>query len=128
MSKTLVIVAHPNLAQSRINKHWVEALQKHPEQITVHDLHAAYSDGNIDVAAEQALIAAHSRIILQFPMFWFATPAFLKQWIDQVLAYGWAYGPDGDKFEGKSLGLAYSTRGGDGTGLSGWWTKPFLAQ
>ncbi|GKW22457.1 NAD(P)H-dependent oxidoreductase [Pectobacterium polonicum] len=111
MSKTLVIVAHPNIGQSRINQRWIEELYKFPEQFTVHELYAAYPDGNINVSAEQALIESHERVILQFPMFWFSTPAFLKQWIDQVLAYGWAYGPGGDKFEGKSLGLAFSTGG-----------------
>jgi putative NADPH-quinone reductase len=112
MSKTLVIVAHPNLTQSRINKRWVQELSKHPQNITVHDIYATYPDGQIDVEAEQALVQSHDRITLQYPMQWFATPALLKQWIDEVLAFGWAYGPGGDKFEGKSLGLAYSTGGG----------------
>ncbi|HAS1000517.1 TPA: NAD(P)H-dependent oxidoreductase [Enterobacter cloacae] len=111
MSKTLVIVAHPNLTNSRINKRWVEALRQHPEHITVHDLHASYPDGRIDAPAERALIEAHQHIVFQFPMFWFSTPAFLKQWIDEVVTFGWAYGPGGDKFEGKSLMLAYSTGG-----------------
>lgn len=33
--KTLVIVAHPNLETSVINKRWVEELQKYPEKYTV---------------------------------------------------------------------------------------------
>lgn len=109
--KTLVVVAHPNMAQSRINRTWAEHLRRHADRITVHDLYAAYPDGKINVAAEQALLEAHNRIILQFPLFWFSTPAFLKSWIDQVLAYGWAFGPGGDKLEGKSIGIAVSTGG-----------------
>jgi NAD(P)H dehydrogenase (quinone) len=31
-------------------------------------------------------------LILQFPLWWFAMPAILKDWVDRVLAYGFAYG------------------------------------
>ncbi|EKM0668960.1 NAD(P)H-dependent oxidoreductase [Cronobacter turicensis] len=111
MPKTLVVVAHPDIDKSRINKRWVEELYKFPEEFTVHNIYEEYPDGNINVGTEQALIESHERVILQFPMHWFATPAFLKKWLDQVLTYGWAYGPGGDKFEGKHLGLAFSTGG-----------------
>jgi putative NADPH-quinone reductase len=113
--KTLVILAHPNLAQSRVNSRWAAELRRHPGSITVHDIHAAYPDGKIDAAREQALLEAHDRVILQFPLFWFSTPAFLKQWVDTVFSYGWAFGPGGDKMAGKEFGLAYST-GGRGEG------------
>ena len=35
--KTLVIITHPNLEQSRINRAWMEELKKH-EEITIHAL------------------------------------------------------------------------------------------
>lgn len=35
--KTLVIVAHPDIEKSRINKRWVEELEKYPDEITVHE-------------------------------------------------------------------------------------------
>jgi putative NADPH-quinone reductase len=108
--KTLVIITHPNLEQSRINRTWMEELKKH-EEITVHTLHQAYPDGKIDVAHEQSLLESHDRIILQFPFYWYSTPALLKQWQDDVLSYGWAYGPGGNKLHGKELGLAISTFG-----------------
>lgn len=110
-SKTLVIVAHPRLADSKVNKAWLEALARHGDRVTVHPLYDAYPDGKIDVAAEQALVRAHDRVIFQFPMFWFATPALLKQWFDDVLGYGFAYGPGGDALEGKEIGVAVSTGG-----------------
>jgi putative NADPH-quinone reductase len=47
--KTLVIVAHPNLDTSVINKRWIEELQKYPDKYTVHELYKVYPDGNIDV-------------------------------------------------------------------------------
>ncbi len=108
---TLIIVAHPNLSQSRVNRTWADQLRLHPEHVTVHELYTAYPDGVIDVAAEQRLLERHDRIILQFPFYWFSTPPLLKQWFDQVFTHGWAYGPGGDKLAGKEIGLAVSTGG-----------------
>lgn len=109
--KTLVIVAHPDLSKSRINAAWVAALAPHADRVTVHHLHAAYPDGKIDVAAEQALVRSHDRVIFQFPFFWFSVPPLLKQWFDEVLGYGFVYGPGGDALEGKAIGVAVSTGG-----------------
>ncbi|TBW39797.1 hypothetical protein EYW49_05940 [Siculibacillus lacustris] len=110
-AKTLVVVAHPALATSRVNRGWLAALSRHPDRITVHSLYDAYPDGRIDVAAERALLDAHDRVVFQFPMFWFATPALLKQWFDDVLGYGYAFGPGGDALVGKRFGVAVSTGG-----------------
>ncbi|WML60838.1 NAD(P)H-dependent oxidoreductase [Neobacillus sp. PS2-9] len=108
--KTLVIITHPNLEQSRINRAWMEELEKH-EELTIHTLYEAYPDGKINVENEQKLLEAHDRIILQFPFYWYSTPPLLKQLLDEVLSYGWAYGEGGDKLHGKELGLAISTFG-----------------
>ncbi len=108
--KTLVIIAHPNIENSRINKAWLTELSKH-EDITIHELYKQYPDFKIDVALEHELLASHERIILQFPFYWYSSPALIKQWEDDVLSYGWAYGPGGDKLHGKEFGLAISTFG-----------------
>ncbi|EGF11229.1 general stress protein 14 [Neisseria bacilliformis ATCC BAA-1200] len=71
MSKTLVIAAHPNIAQSAVNKRWLAQLRRYPERFTVHELYAAYPDGKIDIAAEQRLADAHQALVLQFPVYWF---------------------------------------------------------
>jgi len=84
IKKTLVIVTHPNLNDSVVNKRWIQELEKHPEQFTVHSIYDAYPDGKIDVAKEQALVEAHAHLILQFPMYWFSSPPLLKQWLDEV--------------------------------------------
>jgi putative NADPH-quinone reductase len=110
-AKTLVVLAHPDLAKSKVNAAWAAALAPYPDRVTVHDLHVAYPDGRIDVAAEQALVRAHDRVIFQFPMFWFSVPPLLKAWFDQVLGYGFVYGPGGDALEGKAIGVAVSTGG-----------------
>lgn len=109
LMKTLVIVAHPNLANSVINKMWIERLQK--EDITVHELYAAYPDGRINIEREQQLLLEHDRIVFQFPFYWYSSPSLLKEWQDVVLAYGWAYGPQGTYLQGKEFILAISTGG-----------------
>ncbi|MFD9408070.1 NAD(P)H-dependent oxidoreductase [Streptomyces sp. NPDC059989] len=46
-----------------------------------------------DVAAEQEKLRWSDAVILQFPMWWFSTPAILKGWIDRVFTSGFGYGP-----------------------------------
>ncbi|WP_219835610.1 NAD(P)H-dependent oxidoreductase [Paenibacillus sp. R14(2021)] len=108
--KTLVIVIHPNLEKSRINKRLAEELSE-AENVTVHRLHEAYPDEVIDVEHERRLVEVHDRVVLQFPFYWYSSPYLLKKWLDLVLQMGWAYGPGGDKMEGKELAIAISTGG-----------------
>ena len=107
--KILVIVTHPDLDKSVINKRWVAELKKYPEVYTIHDLHKVYPDGNIDVLKEQKLVEQYDKIVFQFPLYWFNCPALLKKWLDEVLIHGWAYGSkSGYKVSGKKVALAMS--------------------
>jgi putative NADPH-quinone reductase len=107
--KTLIIMSHPNIENSVINKRWVEELKKYPEKYTVHELYNIYPDGNIDVEKEQQLIESHHNLVLQFPFYWFNCPPLLKKWLDDVFTYGWAYGSNGgDKLKNRKVGLAVS--------------------
>lgn len=107
--KTLIVVTHPSLETSVVNKRWVEELRKYPDKYTVHELHKAYPDGNLDVQAEQRLIESHGPLVLQFPIYWFNCPPLLKRWLDEVLTYGWAYGSNGgDKLKNRKAALAVS--------------------
>lgn len=105
--KTLVIVAHPNLAHSRINAAWKKALQAET-RFHVKDLADCYPDAVFDIAREQADLVEHDRIILQFPLYWYSCPALLKKWIDDVFTPGFAYARGGDKLKGKELMLCIS--------------------
>jgi glutathione-regulated potassium-efflux system ancillary protein KefF len=40
-------------------------------------------------------------------------PPLMKLWLDEVLAFGWAYGPEGTALQGKDLWLVTSTGGAD---------------
>ncbi|MCP1302039.1 NAD(P)H-dependent oxidoreductase [Chryseobacterium sp. S0630] len=105
--KTLVIVTHPEIEKSVINKKWIDELKKYPEKYTVHQLYEAYPDGKINVAEEQKMMESYDKIVFQFPFYWFSSPPLLKQWLDEVILYGWAYGStSGFKLAGKKMSLA----------------------
>lgn len=107
--KTLVIVIHPDIKNSLVNKRWIAELHKFPDQYVVHQLHEAYPDGKIDVIAEQKLVEQYDQIIFQFPYYWFNCPWFFKKWLDEVLTHGWAYGSkSGYPISGKKIALAIS--------------------
>jgi len=110
LSKTLIIVTHPDLDHSVVNKRWIDELRKFPENYLVHDLYSTYPDGIIDVKSEQQLLEKFDNIVFQFPFFWFNCPPLLKQWLDDVLIEGWAFGSKSDyKLCKKKIGLAVST-------------------
>ena len=104
--KTLILLVHPNYGASVANKALLEAFNT--DEVTLHNVCEAAKGGKIDVAAEQKLLEAHDRIIFQYPTYWFNVPAFLKQYLDEVFAYGWAYG-GGEALKGKEFGVATTT-------------------
>jgi glutathione-regulated potassium-efflux system ancillary protein KefG len=107
--RNLVIVAHPTVEQSRVNKAMLSGVQA--AGIMAYNLYEKYPDEQIDVGEEQRLMVEADRIVLQFPFYWYSSPALLKKWIDAVMTYGWAYGQNGDALAGKELLIAISTGG-----------------
>lgn len=106
--KALIVVGHPDLSGSIINRHWVDALRRHDELCDVHVLADEYPDGRIDAARERGIVDAHDVLVLQFPVYWFNCPPVVKQWLDEVLTDGWAYGAGGNALQGKPVALAVS--------------------
>jgi glutathione-regulated potassium-efflux system ancillary protein KefG len=114
MAHVLVLFAHPALEKSRVNRALVEtvpALAGRLPRLTFHDLYEAYPDFGVDVAREQALLAAHDVVVLHHPFYWYSAPPLVKQWEDLVLEHGWAYGARGRMLDGKRL-LSVVTLGG----------------
>jgi glutathione-regulated potassium-efflux system ancillary protein KefG len=110
MSRLLVYYAHPGDRHSRVNSE-MAARAAEVRGITFIDLYARYPRFEIDVDAEQELLVTHDVILMQSPLFWYSTPALVKEWIDLVLEHGFAYGAGGDRLEGKCLMLALTTAG-----------------
>lgn len=106
----LVIVAHPSLEQSRANHRLMQAALNLP-RIQVRDLYALYPDYLIDVAAEQAHLGAATLVVWQHPIHWYGMTPLMKLYLDEVLAFNWAYGPKGGALNGKDLWLVATTGG-----------------
>ncbi|MDH3493317.1 MAG: NAD(P)H-dependent oxidoreductase [Acidobacteriota bacterium] len=111
MRRILILFAHPRLENSRINRQLLVRIPA-AENVTFHDLYENYPDFDIDVEHEKELLLRHDVIIWQHPFYWYSSPPILKQWIDMVLEYGWAYGTGGNRLKGKSIFNAITT-GGD---------------
>lgn len=108
-----IVYAHPAHRLSQVNRRLIEAAQSIPT-VQLHDLYEAYPDFDIDVSHEQSLLERADLIVLQYPVHWYSTPSLLKEWLDTVLAQGWAYGPGGAALQGKDLWIV-ATTGGIGT-------------
>lgn len=110
MARILILFAHPAFEKSRVHRQMVRTVADLPG-VTLHDLYEAYPTFDIDVPHEQALLHDHEVIVLQHPLFWYSTPAIIKQWEDLVLEHGWAYGSHGVALRGKLFMNAITTGG-----------------
>jgi glutathione-regulated potassium-efflux system ancillary protein KefG len=109
-SRLLVLFAHPAIQKSRINRQ-LAAAARTVDGVTFNDLYEEYPDYQIEVTREQELLLTHDVIVFQHPFYWYSCPALLKEWLDLVLEYGFAYGPGGTRLNGKAW-LSVITTGG----------------
>ena len=115
MSDILLLLAHPDLQHSRVHAALRAALKPESDRAgggwALRDLYALYPDYSIDVPAEQEALSRARLVVWLHPVHWYGMPPLLKLWLDEVFAYGWAYGPGGDRLFGKDLWLVASTGG-----------------
>jgi glutathione-regulated potassium-efflux system ancillary protein KefG len=102
MPSILLLFAHPRYEKSRANHVLIDAVADLPN-VTLHDLYENYPDFHIDIEREKSLLMQHEIVIWHHPLYWYSCPPLLKQWIDIVLEYGWAYGPGGTALTGKTI-------------------------
>lgn len=97
-----MILAHPKIEESIGNK-IISELTNTGGNVEVRYLNALYPDFKINIKAEQAALLSADVIIFQYPLFWYSTPSILKEWIDQVFQYGFAFGKDGYLLKDKKV-------------------------
>ena len=128
-NRVLVLFAHPALQKSRVNRLMIEQVRS-LEGIQFHDLYEAYPEFDINVSYEQGLMETNDVIVLQHPLFWYSTPAIIKEWFDLVLQHNWAYGSKGNALHGKTVMHAITTGGResayDEQGLNRYTVRQFL--
>ena len=126
MTRILVLLAHPQLENSHVTRALVAATlatrvaqadragrtpATGPDATELRDLYTLYPDYLIDVAAEQAALADVDLLVWLHPIHWYGMPPLMKLWLDEVFAFGWAYGPGGHALRGTDLWLVTSTGG-----------------
>lgn len=109
-SRVLVLYAHAKPHRSNVNQRMATAARTLPN-VWVQELYETYPDFYIDVPTERALLEEADLVVFQHPVQWYGMPALLKEWVDMVLGYDWAYGPSGNALAGKDFWLA-ATAGG----------------
>jgi len=93
MPKILLLFAHPHPRKSKLNKRLLQAVAD-LENVTVKQLYELYPDFQI--------------------LYWYSSPAILKEWQDCVLEHGFAYGETGTALAGKHF-LSVITAGSERT-------------
>lgn len=128
----LIQFCHPRPERSRANSALLDAVRPLPD-VTINDLYARYPNFYVDVIREQRLLCAADLVVFLHPFYWYSGPALLKEWIDSVLEYGFAYGTGGRVLRGKRWlhatttgmpGESYASEGFNGAGM-GELLKPF---
>lgn len=103
--KTTILLFHPHLGQSRVNAALAKAATE--AGFDVRNMYDIYPDFKIDIAKERQILEETDRIVFQFPIYWYSSPALLKQYEDDVFTGKWAYG-GGRALENKEWLLAVS--------------------
>ena len=109
-TRVVLLYAHPRSHRSNINR----VLFRHAQQVEgvlTRDLYELYPDFDIDVEAEQQLLRDTRLLVVQHPVYWYSTPAILKEWLDTVLTRGFAYGRQGAVLHDKDFLQVVSTGG-----------------
>lgn len=84
--KTLILISHPKFEDSgtqQFLKTSFYSLDDVKYQV-IDELYSSSESGQIDVDKEQAAMTDFDRIVFQFPMYWYSSPASLKQFMDDV--------------------------------------------
>ena len=111
MSKNvLVLLSHPYLATSNTHKALSTKLANLSGVTVRHIDELNLTNGHFDPKAEQKLWENADSIILEFPLYWYHSPASLKQYLDDVLTEDWAY-QDAYNLAGKNLQVLTTTGG-----------------
>lgn len=85
MKHTKILLSHPNISNSVMNKHLADILTK-KENFSIRHLDKMRENGSFDLEAEKKFIADADTIIWQFPLYWYSCPSSLRDWQDQVMS------------------------------------------
>lgn len=107
VDRTLILSFHPDPERSRANRAMLDAASTLPG-LDVVDMQALYPGGNVDLDQEVDRLLRARRVVLQFPVQWYAPPSLMKQWMDAVFTrmYYVRHADEGQRLEGTPLMVA----------------------
>lgn len=109
MKSVLIVSGHTDLAESFANRVILDELARQLPQAQQRRLDELRVNGHFDIAAEQQSLRDADVIVLQFPLFWYGAPSLLKQWMEEVFLYGFAFGGEAPALVGKQLLLSFTS-------------------
>ena len=109
MKNILIVIGHPSWEHSVANKGIVKALSGLDNKIVFSNIKTLYPDGNINIEAEQQKLLDADVVVFQFPIQWFGAPSIMHKYMEDVLTYGFAYGPSGSKLKEKHFIASFTT-------------------
>jgi glutathione-regulated potassium-efflux system ancillary protein KefG len=111
MTKTLILVFHPDLSKSNANAALAAEAAK-LDGVDVVNIHGEYPDGQIDMfrdgGREAERLMAYDHIVLQFPIQWYSATPLVQAWQNAVLTRMFYVHPntEGRALYGKSFMVA----------------------
>lgn len=108
MKNVLVVSGHPDLAQSIANVTILDEVKKQLPQAHIRKLDELYPNDLFNIQDEQQALRAADIIVWQFPFHWYALPAKMKKWLDDVFLHGFSHGSKA-QLGGKKLILSFTT-------------------
>lgn len=109
MKKILVISGHPDYRNSVANRAILDEFHQLVPSAEIVYLDALYPDFNIDVEEEQKRLAEADVIVLEFPFWWYSAPSLMRRYLESVITFGFAYGPDANAISGKPFIISLTT-------------------
>lgn len=109
-ASAVVLFAHPAEEGSRTGAMLANRVDT-MAGVEVRRLYDLYPEFDVRIETEKEVWEAADVIVLQHPFYWYSCPALLREYLDVVLAHGWAYGETGTALKGKSLQSVITTGG-----------------
>lgn len=111
--RILLLFVHPFPHRSTINRALLDGVRDLPG-VEINDLYERYPDFHIDITREQESLREIDLLVVQHPFYWYSAPALLKQWQDEVLEHGFAFGKEDSVLHGKDwLSVVTAGQSGD---------------
>ncbi|ABR74889.1 flavodoxin family protein [Actinobacillus succinogenes] len=108
MQNILIISGHPDLKNSVATAAILDELAESLPQAEIRKLDALHQNYEFDIQAEQAAVLRADVIVWQVPFYWYAMPALMKKWLDDVFHHGFAHGSEA-RIGGKKLLVSVTT-------------------